>query len=51
LIQDIERSEQMRAAIREKLARNEEIDLIEAWSELEQLDMEIARSIRKRHPD
>jgi hypothetical protein len=48
LMQDIDRSVEMRQRIKKKLADNEDIDLVEAWSELEQLDMEIVRSIRKR---
>ena len=45
---DIERSVQMRTMLRQKLATNQEVDLVEEWNEIEQLDLEIARKIRKR---
>lgn len=48
LVLDIERSVQMRTMLRQKLATNQEVDLIEEWNEIEQLDLEIARKIRKR---
>ena len=48
LMQDIERSIQMRQALHAKLSRQEEVDLVEEWSALAQLDDEIARMIRKR---
>ena len=48
LVLDIERSVQMRTMLRQKLATNEEVDLVEEWNEIEQLDLEIARKIRKR---
>jgi hypothetical protein len=48
LIMDIERSVQMRTMLRQKLATNQEVDLVEEWHEIEQLDLEIARKIRKR---
>ena len=48
LILDIERSVQMRTMLRQKLASNQEVDLVEEWNEIEQLDLEIARKIRKR---
>ena len=48
LILDIERSVQMRTMLRQKLATNQEVDLVEEWHEIEQLDLEIARKIRKR---
>ena len=51
LRQDIDRSVQMRAAISKKLAQNDEFNLLEAWNELEQLDQDIARRIRKRRPE
>ena len=47
LILDIERSVQMRTMLRQKLATNQEVDLVEEWNEIEQLDLEIARKIRK----
>jgi hypothetical protein len=48
LVLDIERSVQMRTMLRQKLATNQEVDLVEEWNEIEQLDLEIARKIRKR---
>ena len=48
LVLDIERSVQMRTMLRPKLATNQEVDLVEEWNEIEQLDLEIARKIRKR---
>ena len=48
LVLDIERSLQMRTMLRQKLATNQEVDLVEEWNEIEQLDLEIARKIRKR---
>lgn len=48
LILDIERSVQMRSMLRQKLATNQEVDLVEEWKEIEQLDLEIVRKIRKR---
>jgi hypothetical protein len=47
LVLDIERSVQMRTMLRQKLATNQEVDLVEEWHEIEQLDLEIARKIRK----
>jgi len=44
---DIERSVQMRTMLRQKLSTNQEVDLVEEWHEIEQLDLEIARKIRK----
>ena len=51
LVLDIERSVQMRTMLRQKLATNQEVDLVEEWNEIEQLDLEIARKIRKRPID
>ena len=48
LVLDIERSVQMRTMLRQKLDTNQEVDLVEEWNEIEQLDLEIARKIRKR---
>ena len=48
LVLDIERSVQMRTMLRQKLATNQEVDVVEEWHEIEQLDLEIARKIRKR---
>ena len=48
---DIDRSVEMRQALRAKLARGEFVDLIEEWTKIEQLDHAIARRIRKRSPD
>ena len=47
LVLDIERSVQMRTMLRQKLTTNQEVDLVEEWHEIEQLDLEIARKIRK----
>jgi hypothetical protein len=38
----------MRSMLRQKLATNQEVDLVEEWKEIEQLDLEIVRKIRKR---
>ena len=48
LILDIDRSVQMRMMLSRKLTSNEEVDLVEEWHGIEQLDLEIARKIRKR---
>jgi hypothetical protein len=48
LMLDIERSMQMRKMLYARLARNDEIDLVDEWNAIEQLDLEIARQIRKR---
>ena len=48
LVLDIERSVQMRTMLRQKLVTTQEVDLVEEWNEIEQLDLEIARKIRKR---
>ena len=48
LVLDIERSVQMRTTLRQKLTTNQEVDLVEECNEIEQLDLEIARKIRKR---
>ena len=48
LILDIDRSVQMRMMLSRQLTSNEEVDLVEEWHEIEQLDLEIARKIRKR---
>ena len=48
LILDIDRSVQLRMMLSRKLTSNEEVDLVEEWHEIEQLDLEIARKIRKR---
>jgi hypothetical protein len=47
LMLDIERSMQMRKMLHERLARQEDVDLVEEWNAIEQLDQEIARKIRK----
>ena len=44
---DIERSIQMRKMLHDKLARQEDVDLVEEWNAIEQLDLEISRKIRK----
>ena len=48
IMQDLERSIQMRHALLERLARNEELDLAEEWETIEQLETELSRKIRKR---
>ena len=48
LIRDIERSVQIRKLLLDRLGRNEEVDLVEEWHEVEQIDLEIANKIRKR---
>ena len=48
LVFDIERSVQMLTMLRQKLATNQDVDLVAEWNEIEQLDLEIARKIRKR---
>ena len=48
LMRDIERSRQMRTTLHEKLSRQEDVDLVEEWNQIEQLDLEIAGKIRKR---
>ena len=48
LMLDIERSLQMRKLLLDRLARKDEVDLVEEWNSIEQLDVEIARKIRKR---
>ena len=48
LLLDIDRSVQMRTMLRQKLTTSQEVDLVEEWNEIEQLDLEIARKIRKR---
>jgi hypothetical protein len=48
LMLDIERSLQMRKMLYDRLARQKELDLVEEWNAIEQLDLEIARKIRKR---
>ena len=47
LMLDIERSMQMRKMLHERLARQEDVDLVEEWNAIEQLDQEISRRIRK----
>ena len=47
LMLDIERSVQMRKALYERLSRKEDVDLVEEWHEIEQIDLEIANKIRK----
>lgn len=47
LMLDIERSMQMRKMLHERLARQDDIDLVEEWNAIEQLDQEISRKIRK----
>jgi len=47
LILDIDRSVQMRMMLSRKLTSKQEVDLVEEWHQIEQLDQEIARKIRK----
>lgn len=47
LMLDIERSMQMRKMLHERLARQDDVDLVEEWNAIEQLDQEISRRIRK----
>ena len=47
LMLDIERSIQMRQFLQERLAAQGDVDLVEEWREIEELDMDIARKIRK----
>jgi hypothetical protein len=47
LILDIDRSVQMRQMLHQKLTSSQEVDLVEEWDAIEQLDLEIARKIRK----
>ena len=51
LMQDIERSLQLRKMLYDRLSRQDEVDLVEEWNAIEQLDLEIARKIRKRRPE
>ena len=48
LMLDIERSIQVRKLLLDKLSRQDKVDLVEEWNSIEQLDLEIARKIRKR---
>ena len=48
LMLDIERSVQMRKSLHERLGRKEAIDLVDEWQQIEQIDLEIANTIRKR---
>jgi hypothetical protein len=48
LMLDIDRSVQIRTTLRQKLATNQEVDLVEEWKDIKQLDLKIARTIRKR---
>ena len=48
LMLDIERSMQLRMILQEKLRRQQPMDLVHEWNLIEQLDMEIAKKIRKR---
>jgi hypothetical protein len=47
----IDRSIEMRQALRESITGNAAIDLVEEWAAIERLDHEIARMIRKRPPE
>jgi hypothetical protein len=50
LRRDIERSERLRAEMREKIEAGQDIDLVNAWEVLEQLDLEIGKRIRMLQP-
>jgi hypothetical protein len=51
LVQDIERSIEMRRALQEKLSNGGRIDLVQEWEAIERLDHGITRQIRKRPPE
>jgi hypothetical protein len=46
LILDIDRSVQLRTMLHRKLTSKQEVDLVEEWHQIEQLDQEIARKIQ-----
>ena len=47
----IERSIEMRQALRESIMGNAAVDLVDEWAAIERIDHEIARMIRKRPPE
>jgi hypothetical protein len=47
LREDIKRSESLRADIREKLARGKDRDLLADWQNIERLDLDIGRRLRR----
>jgi len=50
LRRDIERSERIRAEIRERIEANQDVDLVTAWEAIEKLDLEIGKRIRMLQP-
>ena len=48
LLTEIQRSIEARKVLHDKVSRDENVDLVEEWSAIEQLDAAIARTIRKR---
>lgn len=46
LRQDLKRSEDLRSEMRAKLARGNDANLLEAWQDIERLDLNIGRRIR-----
>ena len=48
LMRDIDRSVQMRKSLLERLGRDEAVDLVAEWLDIEQIDIEVANKIRKR---
>ena len=46
LRQDVKRSEELRSELRAKLARGKDGGLLEAWQDIERLDLNIGRQIR-----
>jgi hypothetical protein len=51
LMIDLERSIQLRQEIQEKLRRGEFVDLVNAWENVERIDHQVTRKIRKRRPE
>jgi hypothetical protein len=47
----IQRSVEMRQALHQKLSGGEPVDLLKEWQDIERLDHEIVRKIRKRPPE
>ena len=51
LMIDLERSIQLRQEIQEQLRRGEFVDLVSAWENVERIDHQVTRKIRKRRPE
>lgn len=51
LMIDLERSIQLRQEIQDKLRRGEFVDLVSAWENVERIDHQVTRKIRKRRPE